>query len=169
MKIAFVCSESFEHKKSEEGIELTRMQDGLGYLTRRKAELLAELGHEVRVIATSAAYALDEGPRTWAYGQYYLHLFNDLEGYGPFHRAKAYYRMMTRNPELLELLKSVDPGVVQLESVSDCTTTVAKFTDNVPYVFQDPPSDEDIRILIEAYKEYYGSIGGNITVAHATH
>jgi len=169
MKIAIVCSESFDREKSEEGIEPTRMQDGLGCLTRRKAELLAELGHEVHVMATSSAYALDGGPRTSAYGQYYLHLFNDLQGSGPFRRVKASYRMMTRNPELLEVLKSVDPGVVRLESVSDYTAIVAKFTDDAPYVSQDPPDDEDLRILIEAYKGYYGSIGGNITVARATH
>jgi len=160
MKIAFVCSEFFDYKKSEEGIEPTRVHGGLDCLTRRKAELLAELGHEVHVIAPSSAYALDEGPRTSAYGQYYPHLFNDIQGSGPFHQVKAFYRVMTHNPELLEVLKSVDLDVVQLENVSDYTTTVAKFTDNASYVFQDPPDDEGIRILIEAYKEYYGLIGG---------
>jgi len=160
MKIALVCSELFNYKKSEEGKKPTHMHGGLGYLTTRKAELLAELGHEVHVIAPSSAYVLDEGTRTSAYWQYYLHLFNDLQGSGPFHQVKAFYRMITHNPELLEVLKSVDPGIAQLENVSDYTTTVAKFTDNTPYVFQDPPDDEDIRILIEAYKEYYGLIGG---------
>jgi hypothetical protein len=169
MKIAFVCSDFFDYKKSEEGIEPTRMHGGFGYLTRRKAELLAGLGHEVHVIAPSSAYALDGGSRTSAYGQYYLHLFNDLQGSGPFHQVKAFYRMTTRNPDLLEVLKSVDPDVVRLESVSDYTTRVAKFTDNAPCVFQDPPDDEDIRTVIEAYKEYYGLTGGNITMAHATH
>jgi len=160
MKISFVCSEFFDYKKSEEGIEPTHMHSGLGYLTRRKAELLAELGHEVHVIAPSSTYALDEGPRTSAYGQYYLHLFNGLQGSGPFNQVKAFYRIMTHNPELLEVFKSVDPDVVQLENVSYYTITVAKFTDNAPYVFQDPPDDEDIRILIEAYKEYYRLTGG---------
>ena len=159
-KYVFREQESSDYKKSEEGIEPTHIHGGFGYLTRREAELLAELGHEVHVIAPSSAYALDEGPRTSAYGQYYLHLFNDLQGSGSFHQVKAFYRMMTHNPELLEVLKSVDPDVVQLENVSDYTTTVAKFTDNALYVFQDPWDDDDIRILIEAYKEYYGLIGG---------
>ncbi|MFP3138027.1 MAG: glycosyltransferase family 4 protein [Nitrososphaeria archaeon] len=159
MNIALVCSEFFDYKKSEEGIKPTRIHGGFGYLTRRKAELLAELGHEVHVIAPSSAYALDDGPRASAYGQYYLHLFNDLQDSGPFHQVKAFYRMMTHIPGLLEVLKSVDPDVVQLENVSEYTTTVAKFTNNALYVFQDPWDDEDIRILIEAYKEYYGLIG----------
>ena len=168
MKIAFLCSEYFHYRIQDGRPVPSSAHGGFGYLTRKKAEGLSRLGHDVHALIPAASF---DARRNIA-GSYResgvtVHLYphtGELEWRGYRHVASSvaaavWAAARSRIPTLEELMRSLDADVYVSENPSLSSCTVSPQQNNHVLIFQDPWSTDDMGVLTHAAREYLEFVG----------
>lgn len=168
MRVGFLCSEYFHYQASSGGTVPSSAHGGFGFLTRKKAEGLLRLGHEVHVLVPARSFdAARNENRVLVINGVTVHLYeyaSELEWKGYTQALSAIGKSIWttaqgRIPSLEALLDSVDADVYISENPDLASCTVPRQHENHILVFQDPWGRDDIEVLRHASIEYAHSAG----------
>jgi len=170
MKIGFLCSEYFYYRTSEGKSVPTSCHGGFGVLTRKNAEGLSRLGHDVHVLIPAPSFeATRNERRQFPIDGVTVHLFEypqELEWRGYAHAVtsalrSAWASTRGRVPALEEVMEEVDADVYVSENPSLYSCAVPTRRENHVLVFQDPWSVTDLNVLRRAAVDYARAGGAN--------
>ncbi len=171
MKIGFLCSEYFHYRMSEGRPVPTSAHGGFGFLTRKKAEGLARIGHDVHVLIPAPSFdATRNESRQFPIGDVTVHLYEygseiEWQGYAQALSSavrSAWTSLRGHVPALEEVMESVAADVYVSENPSLYSCAVGSQRENHVLVFQDPWSEADIAILRRAAIDFAQAGGARV-------
>lgn len=164
MKIGFVCAEYFGFKSIEGKLIPTSTHGGFGFLTKVKAEWLANEGHDVHVFTYAASYnyenntaeELNENGVT-------IHLIPEKErvGKSSFSSGIKQLSKLKGNDFFREVLTEQNLQILQFEDTP--TTLLLAEVNTIPkiLIFQDPFDYYDVNLLVDSQNNYSSLIEGH--------
>lgn len=155
MKIGFLGYEYFGERK---GNIPTTSHGGFGYLTKKKCEYLARMGHEVHVFVPRPSYdGTNGGNMSLELNKVQLHLYNMSNFFEKSGTKRIFYQMKERVfglKFLQQLLRQFPVDVYQSEEPYMYSEEAMKISDRQVVVFQDPLDNDDIYLMNKSLNEF---------------
>ncbi len=162
LRIGFLGIEYFGYQSSDGNIKPTSAHGGFGYLTRKKCEALAKMGHEVHVFIPAASYSKqDNVEKTFELNSVQIHLykmvnlFDDsnfrrfiLQLWEGYRRIKSLSKMLDEFP--VDVYQSEEPYLYSYQAHQK--------SDKHVIVFQDPFDNTDHSLMRKAAVEYLSNL-----------
>lgn len=165
LTIGILGYEYFGFKKSRTN-EPTSSHGGFGFLTKQKAEYLANIGINVHVFLPSSAYDR-ENNENWETEEngVSLHFYKSPDKMSENFFENIYGKFAqhwVRNINLDNMLKSIRVDIFQSEEPGLFTLQSMKYSKKQVVVFQNPYDREDFKIMERAEREYLSCLDNKI-------
>lgn len=155
MKIGFLGYEYFAERGKNTP---TNSHGGFGYLTRKKCEYLARMGHEVHVFVPRPSYdGTNGGNINLEINKVQLHLYNTSNFFEKSGTKRIFSQMKEMAfgmKSLQQFLREFPMDVYQSEEPYMFTEEALKLSDRQVVVFQDPLDDDDIDSMNKSLGEF---------------
>lgn len=165
MKIGFLGIEYFGYSQVQGKVKPTSAHGGFGYLTRKKCENLANMGHEVHVFIPAASYSRSDNiEKTFEQNSVQIHLYKMVNLFDDSNYRRFILQLwegMQRIKSLERLLDQFPVDVYQSEEPYLYSYQAYKKSKNQVVVFQDPFDETDHRLMKKASVEYFSNLSGN--------
>ena len=166
MRIGLVCAEYFDSRIKNGKVVPTSAHGGFGFLTKLKAEWLAENGHDVHVFTYTSSYDYEErSSKEFIQNGVNVHLIQQNEivksniiytGINAmFHKPKA-------DEQFKEIVKRSGIQILQFEDTP--TSMMLSYLPALPnlLIFQDPFDFYDTNLLIDSERNYFNNLNGKL-------
>ena len=165
LRIGFITYEYFTAISKGNGISTTTAHGGFGFLTMKKCETLASMGHEVHVFMPAPAFDKDKNlSQTLEINHVNLHLFKTTD----FYQNSGLSRIFSQSMEYIKgirdltvLLREYPVDIYQTEEPYIYTLQALKISGNHLLIFQDPLDKVDIEKMNSALNDYLGIYANN--------
>jgi glycosyltransferase involved in cell wall biosynthesis len=155
LRIGFVCSEYFHSDEINGKLKPSNAHGGFGFLTRVKAEYLAEHGYDVHVFIPGENFQ-NNIMETKIINKVQVHIYRTNYDKRSFiGKAIRQIKGLTPNPDLEKYFKEIKLDILQSEDMPPANILFNKSL-NIPFilVFQDPWDYYDVNLLYDSDQNY---------------
>ena len=155
LRIGFVCNEYFHFNEANGNFKPSRAHGGFGFLTKVKAEYLAERGYEVHVFVPGENFDTNT-METKVISNVYVHTYRTNYDKGSFlGKAMREIKGLTLNRDLEKYFNEIKLDILQSEDTPPPDLLISKSL-KIPFimVFQDPFNYFDVNLLIDSERNY---------------
>ena len=165
MNIGFVCSEYFSYVNDKGKLNPTSSHGGFGFLTKTKAEYLAELGYNVHVFTYSSSFDYDTNvSRELNENGVKIHLIQERERFGKNSILTGLKYLFSSQKENSYFKQVVDREGIQILQFEDTPTsllvTETKKAKKI-LIFQDPFDYYDANLLVDSEHNFSNLLNSN--------
>jgi len=155
LRVGFVCNEYFHFDEINGKFQPSNAHGGFGFLTRVKAEYLAEHGYDVHVFIPGENFR-NNIMETKIINKVQVHTYRTDYGKRSFiGKAIREIKGLTHNPDLEKYFNEIKLDILQSEDTPPPDILINKSL-NIPFimVFQDPFDDYDIDLSYDSEQNY---------------
>ena len=155
LRVGFVCNEYFHFDEINGKFQPSNAHGGVGFLTRVKAEYLAEHGYDVHVFIPGENFR-NNIMETKIINKVQVHTYRTDYGKRSFiGKAIREIKGLTHNPDLEKYFNEIKLDILQSEDMPPANILFNKSL-NIPFilVFQDPWDYYDVNLLYDSDQNY---------------
>jgi len=155
LRIGFVCNEYFHLDEINGKFKPSNAHGGFGFLTRVKAEYLAEHGYDVHVFIPGENFQ-NNSMETKIINKVQVHTYRtDYDKRSFIGKAIREIKGLTQNPDLEKYFNEIKLDILQSEDTPPSDILINKSL-NIPFimVFQDPFDYYDLNLLYDSEQNY---------------
>ena len=158
--------EYFGYKENSESVKPTSAHGGFGYLTRKKCEGLAKMGHDVHVFIPAASFSKNSNVEsTIEINSVQIHLYKMVNLFDDSNYRRFMLQLWERFSKIKSLMKMLDEypmDVYQSEEPYLYSLQAYQKSKNQVVVFQDPFDEVDYQLMKRASIEYLSNLSAPV-------